>query len=138
MKNGVKQRNLLRVLVVEDDEPTLEAIILKFKAANISADFAGDGIEGLRKLRNGGFSCVLLDLHMPKGNGFVFMEEKNKDNVTCDIPVIIFSNFSQPEFINRALGLGVKGYLIKSQHSVEDIIDEVKKCVETGQCLIDR
>lgn len=133
-ENGAKP---WRILVIEDDEPTLEAILLKLKGENITADSAANGVDGLKKLKKGGVSCVLLDLHMPGGDGFSFMEEKNKVGILRDVPVIIFSNLSQREFINRALELGVKGYLIKAQHSIEDIVEEVKRYVKTGRCLID-
>lgn len=127
-----------RILVVEDDEATLEAILLKFKAAGLDTDFAKDGIEGLNKLREKNFSMVLLDLRMPRADGFWLMEEKNKVESIKAVPVVVFSNYSQPEFTNRALALGAKGYLVKSQHSITELVEVVQAFLATGEPLFDK
>jgi CheY-like chemotaxis protein len=132
------KKNNLKILVIEDEEMAREAILLKLKRAKISSSFAEDGVDGLEKLQNEKFSGVLLDLRMPRGDGFFFMEEKNKNEKFRDIPVIVFSNFSQPEFINRALSLGARGYLIKAQNSVGDIVEQLKNCILLGRCPVDR
>lgn len=126
------------ILVIEDDEPTREAVLLKFDGAGLASEYATNGAEGLEKLRSGtAFDGILLDLRMPNVDGFAFLEQKNKDPHIRDIPVVIFSNFSQPEFISRAVALGAKGYLVKAQHSIEDILAEVRSCVTGGICTID-
>ena len=128
-----------RILLVEDDEPTRESTILKFKKAGIEIDFAENGQQGLEKLhRAGHFDLILLDLRMPKGDGFWFLEWKEDDQSIKDIPVIVFTNFSQPELLQRALSFGVIGYLIKANHSLDEIIEEVKECLKTGKCRIDK
>lgn len=127
-----------RILLVEDDEPTRESIILKFKKAKIETDFAENGHSGLEKLhKDRNFDLILLDLRMPKGDGFWFLEWKKDDQFIKHIPVVIITNFSQPEFVKRALELGVVGYLVKANHSLDDIIKEVKKCLKNGKCQID-
>ncbi len=128
-----------RILLVEDDLPTAETVLLKLKKAGFKTDFAEDGISGLAKLRQSGrFDGILLDLRMPKGDGFKFLEEKQADETLRGVPVIVFTNLSQPEFVNRALSLGAKGYLVKANHSLEEIILEIRKCLDTGQCQIDK
>ncbi|HCI05254.1 MAG: Response regulator [Parcubacteria group bacterium GW2011_GWC1_45_9] len=126
------------ILVIEDDEPTREAILWKLNKSGYQGDSAGDGIAGLEMLKQKQYSGVLLDLRMPRGDGYYFMEEKNKDQELKKVPVIVFSNFSQPEFVNRSLELGAKGYLVKAQHSVDQIVEELTNCLENGICSIDR
>lgn len=127
-----------RILLVEDDLPTVEAALLKLKKSGFKTDFAEDGQIGLKKLRREGpFDGVLLDLRMPKGDGFQFLEGKMKDPKVRKVPVIIFSNLNQPEFVKRALDLGAIGYLVKANHSLDEIVKELKKCLETNQCQID-
>jgi len=75
---------------------------------------------------------------MPKGDGFKFLEDKAKDSTVSDVSVIVFTNLSQLEYIDRALALGVKGYLIKAHHSIQGIVEEVKKCLQGEECAIDR
>ncbi len=127
-----------KVLIVEDDEPTQEAIFLKFRQLGYGTDRAGNGQEGLEKLQTGNYSCVLLDLRMPKTDGFVFLEKRQMAKEMLSVPVVVFSNFSQPEFVDRAIKLGANGYLVKAQHSVQSIVDEVLQCLEKNQCQIDR
>jgi CheY-like chemotaxis protein len=127
-----------RILLIEDDEPTRESTLFKLEKAGFETDFSEDGEEGLEKLKKDkSFDVILLDLRLPKGDGFVFLEQKNKDKSIKDIPVVIFSNFSQPEFIKRAMSLGAVGYLVKAYHSLEEIVEEVTRCLEGGQCRID-
>ncbi len=127
-----------RILLVEDDLPTTEAALLKLKMSGFMTDSAEDGVIGLAKLRHDGpFDGILLDLRMPKGDGFKFLEEKKNDPKVKNVPVIIFSNLNQPEFIRRALDMGAVGYLVKANHSLDEIIMELKACLETKQCRID-
>ena len=127
-----------RILVVEDDEPTREVVLIKLDKAGITCEFAKDGKEGMEKLESGiAFDGVLLDIRMPNWDGFTFMEAKNTNPHLKDVPVIVFSNFSQPEFVARAVALGAKGYLVKAQHTLQDVVDEVQKCVVGGVCTID-
>jgi DNA-binding response OmpR family regulator len=128
----------MKILVIEDDEPILQAITFKLIKEGFEVEGAEDGVIGLEKIKNGGpFSLVLLDLRMPKGDGFKFLEAKKEDENIKDVPVIVFTNLSQREYIDRALGLGVKGYLVKAYHGVQEIVDEVKKCIEVGSAKID-
>jgi DNA-binding response OmpR family regulator len=128
----------MKILVVEDDEPILQAITFKLIKEGFEVEGATDGIIGLEKLKTGGpFKGVLLDLRMPKGDGFKFLEAKKEDEKVKDVPVIVFTNLSQREFVDRAIGFGVKGYLIKAYHGVQEIVDELKKCLEGGSIKID-
>jgi len=127
-----------KILVVEDDEPTSLAITFKLKKEGFVVIQAGDGEKGLEALTESGpFSGVLLDLRMPKGDGFKFLEEKAKNPKISGVPVIVFTNLSQPEFVNRALKLGVKGYLVKAHHSAQEIVEELHQCLHEGKCTID-
>lgn len=128
----------MRILVVEDDEPILQAITFKLVKEGFEVEGAADGIIGIDKLKNDSpFSGVLLDLRMPKGDGFKFLEAKKDDKQICDVPVIVFTNLSQKEFVNRAIELGVKGYLVKASHGVQEIVDELNKCLRGEQVKID-
>src|SRR3989304_4077852 len=110
-----------RVLVIEDDEAILQAITYKLEKEGIETEVATDGVMGLAKLqKDNKFAVILLDLRMPKGDGFGFLEAKNKDEKIAQIPVVVFTNLSQREYVERALAMGVKGYLVKAYHSVQE------------------
>jgi len=136
-KQKDNSKKKLRVLVVEDDEPTLESVVFKLKQRGFLVDPAKDGEEALAKLQKIKYSAILLDLRLPKGNGYQFLEEKNKDSNLREIPVVVFSNLSLRVFIDWALELGVKGYLVKAHHSISEIADEFQKCIKEGSCRVD-
>lgn len=135
-KNSVK--SFPSILVVEDDEATLESISLKLKKEGFEVDSAGNSAAGFEKLcRNPNFSAVLLDLRLPQGDGFSFLEEKRKRNDLSAVPVIVFTNLNQKEYVERALSLGANGYLVKANHNISDIIEQLKKCLKGEKCQID-
>lgn len=127
-----------KILVIESNEAIREAMMLKFKKFGIKPEFAADGFTGIEKLKNGGlYAAVLLDLYVPSGNGFFFLEEKNRIPAVKDVPVLIFTNVGQPELIRKALRYGVKGYLLKAHHSIQEIVEETQKCIEKKECRVD-
>ena len=128
-----------RVLVIEDDPHIQEILKAKSGESGIEFLFTGNGAEGLAKMREQGpFSAILLDIRMPGSDGMWFLEEKKKDAALPQTPVIIFSNLSAHDFIDRAISFGVKGYLVKANHSVNQIIEELHKCIDNKVCTIDR
>ncbi len=127
-----------RILLVEDDEATRESATIKLKKEAFDVVSKEDGHSGFEFLKNDPhFDAVLLDLRMPRSDGFEFLEKKSKDERIRDIPVIIFSNLNQREHIDRALRLGAKGYLVKAHHSIQEIVSELKDCVVNGVCKVD-
>src|SRR3989344_7127080 len=109
----------LPILIIEDEVKVHEVLKLQAQKEGLSFTFAETGREGIDKLRSfGPFTAVLLDIHMPETDGFWFLEEKKKDPALAEIPVIIFTNLSNPDLIKRAVDLGVKGYLVKAHHSI--------------------
>lgn len=126
------------VLIIEDEEKVHEVMALQAQKEGFEFTFAKNGREGIDKLRSAGpYAAVLLDIHMPETDGFWFLEEKKKDPALADIPIIIFTNLSNPDFIKRALELGAKGYLIKAHHSIQSVMQEVKKCADGKTCSVD-
>ncbi len=136
-KNSAERKGT--ILLIEDDISTRESLMTKLDKAGFKTDFAENGLEGLEKLRkDGSFLGILLDLRMPRGDGFDFLKEKQQDASISDIPVIVLSNLSQPEFVEKAVALGANGYLVKANHSLEDILKEIENCFKDKKCLIDK
>lgn len=125
------------LLVIEDDIPTCEAITMKLKKKGFLVEFAEDGEAGFQKLFQKTFSGVLLDLRLPRVDGFEFLERKSQDEKLKKIPVMIFSNFGQPEYIHRSLALGARGYVVKTQHSIDEIVDDIAKCFLEQRCYVE-
>ncbi|MFH1188832.1 MAG: response regulator [bacterium] len=121
--SGGKQSR--RVFVVEDEQIMARTLELKLNRSGFEAKSAFDGATALNILKDEKFDLILLDLVMPKVDGFAVLSElKARGNKT---PVIVISNLGQEEDIERAKKLGAKEYYVKSYTSVSQIIDHVKE-----------
>lgn len=116
-----------KILIIEDEKVLLEVLEKKLINEGYEVFVAQDGEEGLQKMREAVPDLILLDIIMPKKDGFEVLEEMNKDENLVKIPVIIISNSGQPVEIDRALKLGVKDYLIKTEFDPEEVIAKVMK-----------
>lgn len=117
------------LLVVEDDAYINTAYSAKFEHEGIVAKFAVDGDEALGLLRAEPMhpSVILLDLMLPKRNGFEVLEELKKDPALKDIPVIVLTNLGQETDAKRGLDLGAVEYLVKADTKIVDILERIKK-----------
>lgn len=119
-----------KILIIEDEEILSGLLDKKLKEIGYETAVAYDGEEGIVKMKEARPDLILLDIIMPKKGGFEVLEEMQKDETLKKIPVIIISNSGQPVEISRALDLGVKDYLIKTQFDPGEVIEKVKKQFE--------
>lgn len=118
-----------RVLVVEDEQALAQIVKLKLESEGVyEVTNAFNGQEALDVLSKNEFDVVLLDLVMPEMNGFDVLEQMQQKKYT--VPVIVASNLGQAEDIKRATDLGAKDYYIKSETSLAEIVDHVKKVLK--------
>ena len=116
------------ILLVEDD-PFLSSILqLKLDKENFKTIRAADGEEALNLLTEQGVKpdAILLDLILPKKNGFEVLESIRQDPILEKLPVIIISNLGQPSDIERGKALGVIDYFVKTRLSVDDLVNRIK------------
>ena len=122
------------ILLVEDD-PFLSSILqLKLDKENFKTIRAADGEEALNLLTEQGVKpdAILLDLILPKKNGFEVLESIRQDPILEKLPVIIISNLGQPSDIERGKALGVIDYFVKARLSVDDLVNRIKDEVHPG------
>jgi len=112
-----------KILIIEDEIPMARAMVLKLTHAGFEATSASNGEDGLTILEKESFSLILLDLIMPKMDGFVVLETLKKKGIKT--PVIILSNLSQEDDEKRAKELGAKGFFIKSNTPIATIVEKV-------------
>ncbi|QQG46390.1 MAG: response regulator [Candidatus Niyogibacteria bacterium] len=115
-----------KVLIVEDEEFLVRVLKDNLETENFSADVAMDGDSAIERIRTNRPDIVLLDLLLPKRDGFSVLEEIKKDPALKTIPVIVLSNLGGDADIKKALSLGAENYFVKSQHPIEEVIDMVK------------
>jgi CheY-like chemotaxis protein len=118
------------VLVVEDDEPTREALVRILKAAGYGAETAGDGLEALAVLGRVRPAAILLDLMMPNMDGFQFLVERNRIEAWADIPLVAVTARDLSEEDRRLLlEAGVARTLQKGIYTRGELLDEVRRQV---------
>ncbi len=118
-----------KIMLIEDEEILSSLLKRKLEENGYEVTAAFDGEEGLEIMEKQTPDLVLLDIVMPKVGGFEVMEEMNKIprlNLK-DVPVIIVSNSGQPVEIDKALKLGIRDYLIKTQFDPQEVVDKVKR-----------
>lgn len=121
------KQNTYRLLVVEDDAPLRNALTDKFRREGFSVEAAENGELGLAVIRANVPDCVLLDVRMPKMNGFDLLHNVRAMPSGKELPVILLTNVSEIEQVSEALTLGVQDYLIKSSWRLDDIVQKVKE-----------
>lgn len=114
------------VLIIEDDEFLRGLINKKLTAEGFTMISAIDGEEGIKKAKEEKPDLILLDLVLPNVDGFEVLSKIKADPVSSLIPVIILSNLSQKEDIDKGAKLGAVDYIIKAQFTPEEIVDKVK------------
>lgn len=114
-----------KILVIEDDKAMARALEIKLTHAGFEVGLAGNGEDGLIFLQKEDFSLVLLDLVIPKLDGFKILE-KLKENGS-KIPAIVLSNLTLAQDEERARLLGASEFFIKSDTPISKIVDKVRE-----------
>lgn len=110
-----------KILLVEDEKTIAKA--LQIKLSNFSVDLAHNGEEAVEAIMKKKYDLVLLDIMMPKLDGFGVMEAmRKKKNKT---PIFILTNLNQDEDIQRAKELGAKDFLVKSNITLLEIAEKI-------------
>ena len=111
-----------RILLAEDDRFLRRAAESALKRAGFTVLPAADGEEALRLARAEKPDLVLLDLIMPKLQGFEVLKALKADPATAMIPVVVLSNLGQDGDVQRALESGAVAYLVKANLSLDELV----------------
>ncbi len=114
-----------KILIVEDEKILLDLLKNKLSGLGYEVIVAIDGQTGFESLKEVSPDLVLLDLIMPKMDGFEFLEKKQEDDSIKDIPVIVISNSGQPVELDRVRQLGVRDWLIKTEFDPQEVVKKV-------------
>lgn len=118
--------NKKKVMIVEDDEHISKVYEIKFAKEGFITALARDGEEAVMKIIAEKPDIILLDLMIPKKDGFAVLEEIKGNLALTQIPVIVLSNLGQQADQERALALGANEYLVKVDHPIQEVVDKVK------------
>lgn len=115
-----------KVLIIEDDEHISKVYELKLVKEGIEIAVARDGEEGIAKIISEKPDLVMLDLMIPRKDGFAVLDEVRANPAVKDIPILVLSNLGQKTDRDKALALGAKEYVVKVDLSIQEVIDKVK------------
>lgn len=118
-----------KILMIEDDIFLRKIYREKFLREGFSFLEATNGEEGLNKVIAEKPDLVLLDLMLPRKNGFDVLIEMKRNKATARIPVVILSNLGQDSDVKRGLELGANDYLVKTDVNLSDVVARVKEWI---------
>lgn len=103
----------MKILIVDDDATTRKLLGLYLKAKGYEVAYAENGLEGLEKLGAENPNLVISDLNMPYMDGIEFVKTVRADPARNELPILMVTTEADPEERERALSVGVNGYLVK-------------------------
>ena len=118
---------MAKILIIEDD-PLMQRMYQKaFSFDGYEVEVAGDGVEGLEKIRTLKPTIILLDVMMPKMNGLDVLKKMKADPDLKKIPVVMLTNLAGGSDAENALSLGAVKYIIKSEQEPRQVVNMVKE-----------
>lgn len=124
---------MANILIVEDDKTLRGVLKQKLELYDHKVTEAKNGEEALEAMRKNRPDLVLLDILMPKVDGFEVLADMQADSSLKTIPVIVLSNSGQSVEIERVLKLGAKDYLIKANFDPNEVLDKVNRYLKGGK-----
>ena len=115
-----------KILIVEDDDFLLQMYATKLELEGFKVLEAVNGLQGLKSAQKEKPDLILLDINLPELSGFEVLSQLKRDDDTKDIKVLILTNYSQKEDIDRCLELGADDYLIKAHFVPSEVISKIK------------
>jgi len=123
----------IKVLIIEDEKILAEMYKDKFEEAGYQVDSVFSSEQALDYLKKEKPDLILLDILLPRENGIHLLKRLKEIEGISEIPVVAFSNYDEPKTKKEALDLGAKAYLIKTQYTPKELLEEVKKVLKEKQ-----
>lgn len=117
-----------KILIIEDENTLSQVLKLKLSRVGFIVRVACNGEDGLAQLSKEVFDLILLDILMPKIGGFDVLKRLNELHINT--PVIVLSNLVQEKDIQKMKTLGANNFFIKSNTSINVIVEEIKKILK--------
>src|SRR3989339_1084030 len=115
-----------KILLVEDDETLLEMYSLKLRDEGFNLLTATDGLTALDLALKERPLVILLDIMMPKMDGFAVLVELRKDTSMKQTPIVMLSNLGQQGDIDKGKELGATDYVVKASMTPTQVVEKIK------------
>ena len=116
-----------KLLIVEDEQDIRELYAEILRDEGYEVTEAWDGEVGLKTALSGRFDIILLDVMLPKVDGLRILKEIKKKPELSKIPIVLLTNLGADAVIKEAFTLGAEAYVIKSEYTPDQVINEVNK-----------
>jgi len=116
-----------KILIAEDEKPMAHALEMKLNNSGFEAKAVFDGEEAIAELEKNKYNLLILDLMMPKLNGFGVLEWMKEKKIK--VPTIVATNLSQETDIKKARDLGAVDYFVKSDTPITQVVVNVRKAL---------
>lgn len=122
-----KVENPKHVLLVEDDVFLSGIYQKKFEMEGFKISTSDNGEKGLADAKKKQPDIILLDILLPKLDGFAVLEGLKADSSTKEIPVILLTNLGQKDDVEKGIDMGAEDYLIKVHFKPSEVVAKVRK-----------
>lgn len=123
--------NNINILLVEDDAFISGMYYTKLSSMGFKVQVAEDGEVAAEALRKDPLpQLVLLDVVLPKKDGFEILSELRKDPRTKNLLVILLTNLGQKPDVERGLKLGADDYVIKAHFTPSEVVEKINKLLK--------
>ncbi|EGF91631.1 response regulator [Asticcacaulis biprosthecium C19] len=102
-----------RVLVADDDPILREFAAVHLATPSVEVELAADGILALERLQLGGIDIALVDLDMPRMNGFDLIEKVRADAMLAHLPIVVVTGREDMVAVDRAYAVGATEFVVK-------------------------
>jgi DNA-binding response OmpR family regulator len=123
-----------KILLVEDDPFLIDIYQKKLRDSGFEVEVAKDGEKALEILREKNFDLMLLDIVLPKIDGWKILEEikemKKEKKDLEEMKIVIWSNLGEKEDVKKGFSLGATSYLIKANFTPSEVVREIEKLLK--------
>jgi len=117
------------ILLVEDDPFLIDIYTTKLETSGFEVGVAKNGEEALDKLKEKKPDLVILDIVLPRLDGWEVLARIKENPELKDLKVVALSNLGQKEEVEKGVKMGATKYLIKAHHTPAEVVEEIKKCL---------
>ena len=119
-----------KILIVEDDSFLSEMYATKLQQAGYQAEVADDGEKALNQAKANRPDLILLDIVLPKKDGYEVLRKIKEDDQLKSTPVILLTNLGQKTEVEKGLELGADAYIIKAHYTPAAVVAKIKEVLK--------
>ncbi len=122
--------NKKRIIIIEDEIALQKSLSEFLSLEGFEVISALDGEVGFQLIQKNLPDLILLDIILPKKDGYEVIDEIKNDPKTKNIPIILLTNLSGDENVEKAFSKGITTYLVKSDQKLEDVLEKINELLD--------